>query len=82
MLDHKEKDERTTPAPLSRFRFVQISIWQSRRARRNLRKMLVSVWRKRYDPSSGYYFYENTITGENVWEAPPVFKRFFPDIDW
>ena len=44
--------------------------------------MLVSVWRKRYDPSSGYYFYENTITGENVWEAPPVFKRFFPDIDW
>ena len=44
--------------------------------------MLVSVWLKRLGPSSAYNFYQSTITGEDVWEAPPVFKRFFPDIDW
>jgi len=47
-----------------------------------IRKTLASIWRKRYDQSSGYYFYENTLNGETLWEAPRAFKMFFPEVDW
>jgi hypothetical protein len=57
-------------------------IWRARKARKMLRKMLVAVWRKRWDENSACYFYENNLTGEVVWEAPRAFKMFFPSSDW
>ena len=57
-------------------------MYRRRKARGRLRKLLASVWRKRWDAESYSYFYENTINGEMQWEAPKAFRMFFPDSNW
>lgn len=52
------------------------------KARKAIKKMLVSLWRKRYDDQSGYYYYENQLSGETVWEPPKAFALFFPELNW
>ena len=57
-------------------------MWRARKARKMLRKLLVSVWCKRWDQENYCYYYENNLNGEVVWEAPRAFKMFFPTADW
>jgi hypothetical protein len=57
-------------------------LWHRRKARGMLRKVLASVWRKRWDDQTQAYYYENTLNGEMLWEAPRAFSMFFPEANW
>lgn len=77
LIDNGDVDDEMLKACLKIQKMIR-----SKKARSTIKKMLVSIWRKRYDTSSGYYFYENQINGETVWDPPRAFAMFFPDLDW
>ena len=51
-------------------------------ARDEARKRCATIYRKKYDTHSGYYYYENVHTGISMWEAPLLFQRLFPQTSW
>ena len=50
-------------------RFIQ-GLYRSRKARRNLRLMIASVYERVWDEGSGAYYYFNTKDGTSSWTAP------------
>ena len=45
-------------------------MWRCRKARQKVRQILSKQFEKRYDPSSGQYYYVNTETGVMQWDKP------------
>jgi hypothetical protein len=52
--------------------------WRQRLAIRKSRKQLAKFVVKRWDPSSQYYYYMNTQTGDTSWEKPKIIARLYP----
>jgi hypothetical protein len=77
LVDNGDVDENFVNATIKIQKFIR-----AKRARKLIKKMLVSLWRKRYDESSGYYYYENQLSGETTWEPPRAFAMFFPELEW
>lgn len=55
---------------------------RARGSRNSFRKVVASMWRKKFDKASGYFFYENVLSGETLWEPPAIFARLFPGSNW
>lgn len=56
--------------------------WKVILAKRLARYKFCATWRKRRDPDSMYWFYENTLTGETQWKQPDLFSRLFRNELW
>jgi len=40
-----------------------------------LQSSIIFLGKKKFDPASGCFYYENQQTGESAWDPPPTWKE-------